>query len=243
MRLTTLPREMLDRRSFSVFDDFLWYISPHLWTNLASDGGVTAFAQSDAVTGIIQGATGATDNNEIAVRSTNECWLFAADRPLYGCCLLQYSEANTDDANVAFGFADAMGVNLLGDDGAGDAINSSGVLIFKVDGETVWRCACENNGTVVETQSTKTAGGSAYQLLEIEGASVDGTNYSFTYYMDGVELRDTNNRPIVHTLAYASATEMRVGTYVKAGSANSETVNVDFMGASMLRQRGASAIL
>lgn len=243
MRILQQAREVFERRQFKLWDDFSYYTSGELWTNLAVDGGVTAFAESDAVSGVIQGATGATDNNEIGIFTTVEQFLLSADRPIYGCALLQYTEANTDDANVAVGFANAAGANLLSDDGAGDNINSSGILIFKVDGGTVWRCACENNGTIVETESTRTAGGATYQLLEIFGSPVDGTNYSFTYFVDGVELRDTNNRPIQHTLAYASATEMDFGAYVKAGSANSETLNIDFLGAVQLRQRGASVIL
>lgn len=220
------------RTQVELFDDFFHYGSGEtLWTNLSADAGVTAFAEGDSENGRIQGATGATDNNEVMARSTNEFALFQADYNFVFESRIQFTEANTDDANVAVGLADAAGANLLSDDGGGDNINSSGVLIFKVDGGTVWRCACENNGTIVETASVQTAGVSSYQVLRIVGKAVDATNMEFTYFLDGEPLRDSNNRPIKHTLAYASATEMRlVAGYVKAGGANSETLNIDYCG-------------
>lgn len=238
-KLLHMARDFFERGQFTIWDDFAYYTSAETWTNLAADGGVTAFAHSDAVGGVIVGQTAATNNNEIGIFTTAECFLLAADRPLYGCALLQWTEANTDDANVAFGFADAAGANLLSDDGGGDNINSTGILIFKVDGETTWRVAAENNGTIRETLSTKSSSSTAYQLLEIFGHSVNGTDYEFTYYVDGLPLlADGTNRPITHTLAYASATEMDFGAYIKAGSANNETLNIDFLGASIGRNRG-----
>ena len=37
-----------NRDQIELWDDFVWYLSPHVWTNLAADAGVTAFAISDA---------------------------------------------------------------------------------------------------------------------------------------------------------------------------------------------------
>lgn len=220
------------RYQTELFDDFHNYGSGEShWTNLAVDGGITAFAEGDSRNGRIQGATGATDNNEIACRSTNELGIFVADYAFIYEVRLQYTEANTDDANVAIGLADAAAANLLSDNGGGDNINDSGVLIFKVDGGTVWRTACEiAGGTPTETASVQTAGGSAYQVLRIEGKAVDATNMRFTYFLDGNSLTDSNNRPISHLYAYASATEMRlVAGYLKAGDTNSETLNLDYV--------------
>ena len=230
MRLLNSPRVLLDaRNNFEIFDDFGYYNSADFWTNLAADGGVTGFAEGDAEHGRIQGATGATNNNEIACRSTNEVALFQADGTMILEARIQFTEVNTDDANFAVGMADAAGADLLSDDGGGDNINSSGALIFKVDGETVWRCACENNGTIKETQSIQTAGGASYQTLGIEVRDVDGTNVEITYFLDGAALTDSSNAPIKHTLAFASSTEMRlVAGYMKAGGATTETPNLDY---------------
>lgn len=231
-RLLNQPRTLLDaRRNYEVFDDFTGYGSGEtIWTNLAADAGVTAFAEGDFEYGRARGATGATDNNEVMARSTNEVALFQADGTFIYEARIAFTEANTDDANVAVGLADAAGANLLLDDGGGDSINDSGALIFKIDGGTVWRAACEiANANTTETASQQTAGGAAYQTLTIEGRDVDGTNFEFTYFLNQEPLTDTNNNEIRHLIAFASATEMRlVAGYVKAGGANSETLDLDY---------------
>lgn len=216
------------RQQLTIDDDFDWYISPHRWTSLAADTN-SAVSVGDARGGILTVSTGdATDNNEAAIRSTNEVALFAADAPIFFESQIKFTDQASNTGNVAVGMADAAGANLLGDDGAGDAINGSGALIFKVDGETVWRCACECNGTVVETQSTTTAGGSAYQRLAIKVLAVDATYVEVSYFCDGIHLKDSNGVPIVHRLAYASATEMRlVPLYMKSGAAAAFTGTCD----------------
>ena len=222
------------RQQHEVFDDFYWYVTAHQWTSLAADAN-SSVAHSDAAGGILTIQTGdATDNNEAAVKSTSEVYKFAADATLFGEAKIQYTEHNTNAANVAFGFADAIGANLITDNGAAITANSA-ALIYKKDGTTVWYAYLENNGTTVETASTTTAGGSSYQTLAIEVLPVDGTNVEVTYYCDGQPLRDTNNRPIKHRVAYASATEMQVGVYGKAGGASTHTILVDYIYAAQRR--------
>ena len=93
MKLLTPPEQLREIRQFELFDDFLWHISPHLWTNLAADTNATVAIDADGVGGIVAINTGdATDNNEAALVSTNELFKFAADKPLMAECRLQYSE-------------------------------------------------------------------------------------------------------------------------------------------------------
>lgn len=231
--LDFIPELAYCRRQYGVWDDFLWMISPHMWTTLEADDNATvAIATGSNVEGgVVQLLPTTDDEEEAGIFTTNEMFIFAADRPIHAYGRIQYSEANTDDANVAFGLADAAGANLLSDAGGGDNIGNSGALIFKVDGETVWRCASENNGTVIENQSNTTAGGSSYQELEIRVSAVDARFVEITYFVDNVQLTDsTTNAPILHRLAYASATQMDFGAYCKQGSTNSETVNIDALG-------------
>lgn len=230
MKLNHFPRALFEASQHGFFDDFHWYVTAHLWANLAADGGVTAPAATDNAGGILSMATGATDNNEVAIKSSSEVFLLADDKPFVIEASLKYTEANTDDANVAFGLADAIGANLLLDDGAGPKTTFSGALIYKVDGSTVWKAASSKSTTQTLSTSITTAGG-AYQKLRIEGRAVDGTNYEIIYFVDEQPLRDSNNKMIKHTVAYASATEMQVGAYIKAGGATSETLLVDYIGA------------
>lgn len=195
--------------------------------------------KADGVGGILVINTGdATDNNEAAVFTTAEIFLSAPGKPQLHECLLQYTEANTNVSNVAFGVADVMGgANTLLDNGGGPATSFYGALIYKVDGETVWRCASSagtlsSAGTV--TQSTQTAGGAAYQRLTIRIEPISGAFNSskVTYFLDGLPLTDSRNQPISHTVAHGAAAtgEMNSGVYAKVGAANNGwTVLVDYL--------------
>lgn len=236
MNAAILPQHLREKADMIICDDFQWYVSPHLWTNLAADAGVTAPAVGDSAFGLLSGATGATDNNEIAFRTTNELFLMAAGHPMWCYGRLQYAEANVDDANVAFGFANAIGANLLVDDGAGVKTTGNYALIYKVDGETKWRARSRNSTQTTDNQSLATAGGSAFQEFEIRIEEFSSLQCSISYLVDGLYLRDsTTGDIIVHRLDYASATEMNLGGYLKAGGANSETLVADLVAAGHVR--------
>ena len=235
MNLVDLHDAELKRRTFFVWDDFVNYTSGGLWTSLAADTTATVTV-SDGAKGVLAIYTDGTDNNEAAVKTTKEVFLIAANKPIIGEAKLQYTEANTDDANIAFGFADAIGANLLVDNGAGPKTSFSGALIYKVDGGTVWKCVSSLSTTQTISTSATTAGGSAYQTLRIEIRPVTSTIAEVSFFVDGVQLKDsTTNKPIKHSLTYTSATEMQVGAYAKAGGANAETLNVDYIYAAQLR--------
>lgn len=236
MKLLELPPALRMRRQFGVFDDFLWFVTAHLWTSLAADSGASA-GVGDAAGGILALVTGGTNNNEASVKSTNELFLLAAEKPLLYEARLQFSEANTDDANVAVGFANAWGADLLVDDGAGPKSSFSGALIYKVDGGTKWCFRTSVGTSYVDTVSQHTAGGSSYQTLRIEirQATAGASGLEAVPFIDGQQMLDANGKPIKHALTYTSATEMNAGAYVKAGGANSETLNVDYIDADALR--------
>ena len=51
-----------------------------------------------------------------------------------------------------------------------------------------------------------------------------------TFFVDDQPLRDSNGKQIKHTVAVASATEMQVGVYAKAGNGTDVTsVLVDYV--------------
>ena len=235
VNLLDLHDAELKRRTFGIWDDFFSYTDAQLWTKLTADTTPTVTV-GDAAKGILALYTDATNNNEVAVKSTKEVFLIAANKPIIGEAKVQFSEANTDDANIAFGFADAIGANLLVDDGAGPKTSFSGALIYKVDGGTVWKVVSSKSTTQTISTSTTTAGGSAYQTLRIEIMPLDSATAMVTFYVDGNVLIDsTTGKPISHTMTYTSATEMQVGVYAKAGGANAETLNVDYIYAAQLR--------
>lgn len=229
MKLLDLPHGIEHRHQQEVNDPFTWYVTAHQWTTVATDGGSVAVGDAAGGVVVLTPSDGSVaDNDETYLKATNETLLFAANRSIIAESLQQYTEANTDDANVFFGFMNAIAANSIVDDGAGLKTNFSGCAIFKVDGGTVWKCISSLGTTQTISTSTKTAGGAAYQKLRIEWRAVSSTIGEAAFFVDDVPLIDsTTNRPIKHTFTYTSATEMQLGWGVKNGDTNLETLNVD----------------
>jgi hypothetical protein len=224
------------RRSNFIEDNFNWYVDIHQWTKLASDGSATVAHGGDASPPYVLLTTAATDNNECHLKSTNESFIFASDRPIFGETKILLSEAATDDANLFSGFVNAAGADLMVDDGAGMKTSASGFGIFKVDGGTVWKCWSSLSTTQTITTSTKTAGGSTAQVLAYEAQPINSTDIDVYFWVDGVQLQDTNGNKIKHTIVFSGATEMNYcPVYVKAGSTNSEIPRLYQAFASQLR--------
>lgn len=223
------------RRTFFIEDQFPYYIDLDLWTKLASDGGSSVAHVGDGVPASVLLTTGATNNNEAMLRSTNESFLMASDKPIFGSVRHQYAESNTDDAAIFCGFVNAAGADLIPDGGASMKTTASGFGIYKRKDTTVWRAWSSKSTTQTDTASLTTAGGSAYQWLKFEFQPISSTEAMCYFWVDGQQLLDANGVPISHSVTFASATEMHfVPCYVKAGSANSETPEVSSVYAAQL---------
>jgi hypothetical protein len=221
-------------------DDFDHIVTADRFTTLVADTTATAVV-GDAAGGILTLFTDATDNNEVAVRSTKELWKIVDAKPIEFRCRLQYSEANTDDANVMCGLMDAVGANAMVDNGAGPKTSYSGAVLYKVDGGTKWVFQTSLAATQTSTTTETTAGGSSYHAIRIVINPISSTVAEAIPYIDTAggncpqQMRDANGVPIRHTITYASATEMNCFVYAKAGSANAESVLVDYLGAYQKR--------
>lgn len=218
------------RLSHGYFEDFQEFVTGDRLSSLAADAG-SSVAVTDATNGILAIITGGTDNNEACVKGTKETFLMAQDKPISFEALIKYTEANTDDANVFVGMADAVGANLMVDDGAGPKTSFSGFGFFKVDGGTRWKVISSLGATQTITDLTaansldkqaKTPGGGAWQLLRIEFRPIDSTRGEVSFWIDRVLVAQ-------HDITYTGATEMQETAYIKAGGANSETLNVDWI--------------
>lgn len=210
------------------------------WSMVATDGGTASI--SDAVKGVLamtpSDAT-AGDNDEVYVHSTTELFKFLDGKPIIAESKVQFSEANTDDANVAFGLANAPAADLLVDNGAGLRTTGDILAIYKVDGGTAWKVVSSCNSTQTISTSTTTAGGSSYQTLRIEARPVANAQdvFEVSFFVDDAVLLDsTTLKPIKHRVDYStSPTEMSLFLGCKNGGTNAETLNVDYAGAWQLR--------
>lgn len=242
MKLVDLFPAFTARHSFGLMDDFLSYTDTQLFTKLASDGG-SSVAITAGAGGLLALTTGGTDNNEAMVATTNAVYSMADGKGLIFECRAQYAEANTSAANVAFGVSSAAAADLLVDNGAGPATSMSGALIFKVDGGTAFKCVSSKSTTQTISTSTLTAGSASYQVFRVEIRQVGDTAQDVaeaTFWVDQgnglLQLIDsTTARPIKHTVTYTSAAAMKACAYVKAGSASSEVLTVDYVAAMQIR--------
>lgn len=219
-----------------VYDHFTHYVTLHGGATVASDSGTVAVG--DGANGILvitpsDGTVG--DNDESYYKGANEVFLMAANRTINFACLAQYSEANTDDANIILGLLNAVAANHLQDDGAGPVASFSGFCFYKVDGGTVWNVRSSLGTTKTTTATNITAGGSAYHLFEIEFRALTSTVGEVVFLYDGQVCRDANNLPIKHSITYTSATEMQICLGVKNGNTNLETLNIDAVAAWQTR--------
>ena len=201
------------------------YPQPGL-TIVASNLGTATIA--DGVKGIVALSPGAADNDEIYMAAVNETHKFAAGAVFVGEALLTFTEAATNDANVIFGFTNAVAANTLVDDGAGPRVTGDYVAMWKVDGGTQWYAGVQSNGTQLPTNDTLvepkvTAGGGTYERLKIKVVCESSTKAWAEFWRNGA------NVETIH-FDYASATEMQLFCGVKNGGSNAETLSVDLFG-------------
>ena len=231
--LVNLPeaaKKMSDAAGF--MDDFHTYTDTAPWTVVATDsGGATLLDQVDGVIQLDASDGTVADEDEVYLHTEKEIFLFAADKPIIVEAMVKFTEANTDDANIMFGLADAWAANHLQDAGAGPLASYSGAVFFKEDGQTVWTVENSLAGTQKTTQLTaansldgeaKTAGGSWQKLrIEVEAHSI--TDHRITFKI--------NDRVVARHIGQdmTSATEMALGFGVKNGSANEETLDIDYV--------------
>src|SRR5262245_4349652 len=149
-----------DLENMIVWDDFTFDQTDLIWVDTISDVGTAAVGDNRKGLMVLTPADATvTDNDEVYLGSSNEVFLFLAGKPIYGRCLLQFTETAAGIYNCFFGFANAFAADLMINDGGGMRASGSLAAIYKVDGETVWRCTARVGSTVTITQSTTSAGG------------------------------------------------------------------------------------
>ncbi len=127
----------------------------------------------------------------------------------------------------------AAGTSPLQSNGAGPKATCSGAFIFKVDGGTVWKTGVSISTTQTLSTSDTTAGGSSYQLLEIDVNPVSSTLAEVTYYVDRQQLKTAGGRPgtslIKDQLTYTGGLQMNFFAAIMNGSTTPETLLIDYM--------------
>ncbi|MFI4875958.1 MAG: hypothetical protein ACIALR_11490 [Blastopirellula sp. JB062] len=202
-----------------------------------SDNASAAIGVADAAGGVLSIATGATsaaDNDGCYLATRGE--VLKMDRDFVLKSKFKYSEAGADVANaVAIGCRNNAAVGtILAADGGGPAADFYGAMIFKVDGETTWKCV-SSVGTAQQTHDTGIVAESAdFVDFEIQFSVLPGGAYGrFLFLIDGqvCTKADSNlNEPITHETPLGGATEMHVVCGGQTGGAAEETFYLDAIG-------------
>jgi hypothetical protein len=169
------------------------------------------------------------DNDEAYLGWTNKNLVPTNLKPIVFQTVLQFTEGNADDVNVIAGLMSTTAANALLDDGGGPPASYSGLVFFKIDGDTVWQVESSVGGTQTTTrlmattsldQKLKTAGGPAKQTLRIEFIPYTSTLADVLFYMDGILVAK-------HQWTYTGAVGLAPVVGLKNGGATTvETLNV-----------------
>jgi hypothetical protein len=230
MNLNRFTRALAELDTMYVFSHFTSDVASAELTTTATDSGTAAVGDTAGGVLLLTPSDGTVaDNDEVYVQTANELFLFAANKAIYGRARIKWVETSAGIYNVAFGFMNAPTANAIIDDGGGVKVSGSTLAIYKVDGESVFRCASACNGTSTVTKSNKSAVGATWYELEIICNDWDGVSMEVSFKVDGEYLKDANNVVIKHTVLIASATEMAMFVGAKLGAAtNNDTTSVDY---------------
>lgn len=237
-RIAFLPEPIAQAASYFLFDDFDWFVTAHRWTSTITDlGSATVSTGAAGIVPLLPSDGTVADNDEIYLASTNAVFPLAANKPIYAEARLQFTEGNTDDANVAFGLASAVAADLILDNGGGMRASGTLFAIYKIDGGTSWICTSRNNGVVTINTSSTSSTSSDYQTLSVEILELTGTTCTATFKVNGDYLRDATTLQVIrHNVAYSGFTAMQIFAGIKNGAITTvEQLNVDYMGAAMSR--------
>lgn len=228
-RLLNLPL------THGVVDDFI-IRDTTLWTATLTDSG-TANA-GDVIGGQVQLVPSdgtVADNDEAYIATSKQTFKIQAGKPLKCGVRLQFTEAATNAANVAFGFMDSVAANAIVDNGAGLKTSFSGAGIYKVDGSSLWECIYSDGATQTKSgqltasnvlnssKLAQSAGGSSFVTLEIALMPFSASKLSVEFMINGVCVYKMMER------TYANAAQMSLWAGAKNGSANNEAINIDWI--------------
>jgi hypothetical protein len=189
--------------------------------NTGGNGGVVALAAS----GVSPAA-----NDQSYLATTNSFFLPLNGQPIIAEAWVQYTELNTNAANVFFGLASGVAANLLVTANGGMRTTGTILGLFKQGGTSVWQAIARNGTSLQNTTSTQAAGLTTYQRLTVEVVDQVSLLCTVVFKVDGQILTDANENWIKYIVPYSGLTKcqlvlgVRNGTVVTGGG---ELVNMD----------------
>lgn len=215
-----------------VYDHFNYYVDADLWTKAVVGTGTVAHAGDDLGTTVKLFCTAA--NDAAVLPTTNELFKFTASKEMRAKGLITFTDVNTDDGHVFFGWADALAATTMADS-TGAITATDACCIYKLPDTTVWAFHTEINTSATASVSTTTAGGTSQQELEIRVTPRSSTVFEARPFVDGVQLKTSAGVAIMHTITLGTATAMDFGAMTKSNHANDFNVYVDLLYAAQVK--------
>lgn len=215
------PQAVINRSS-DLFDDFYQYVTTQNGLTTAPAGSGSVALESGNDRALI--STAATNNDGEGIRTTQAAFSFTSGQAHYAEAYIQFANQSGNNANIAFGFASSATLGIT--DGAAPTVACS-ALVLKLDGKAVWTVSTSCNSVVTTTDSTMAATDGKY-LLHVDIFNFDGLNAGVSVLVNGQVLRDSTGLPIIHKVPYASAAALYGTVQCVAGSANVQTMYVDY---------------
>jgi hypothetical protein len=246
--LTPFSGDLL-RSWLSIRDHFTDFEAGNFWTTVFTPASNSIIAVGIPGSTLPNGQLGfrlidSVANREAYIHSAS-LFQVQADKTLLAEAYLQFTEANTNQAAIVFGFMDSVAVGALQNSTGLPRAGFSGAIIFKAPGSNVWQTASGAGGAATITTSDQASGGSAFQRLRIQirgrtvkgfalgGATTTDVLGEVTYYVNDTQLRTLGQRPgfsfIKDYVTYTGAPLLQAMAGIKQNSNFPESLDLDYL--------------
>jgi hypothetical protein len=206
--------------AFELFDDFLgWLTTMNGWTK-GGTGGSLAIDET-MPGGVVLLTSSGTDNQACILGRTAEEFSLEVGKRLFFEARVLFTEENTVDSNIFVGLTQgtlADAVPLI-DDAGGEVVADDDLVGFvKSDQGTTWTTFTADGAAAYESNAVNTRESAAWVRLGFIATPVQ-----IDFYID-------HQKVATHVTTLPTAgEEMTAACIVKCGSANAETMMVDWI--------------
>jgi hypothetical protein len=231
-KLVDLLDQLKYRRTFGYMDDFDYFVSGNRWGTAETGSGSAAVGGGLGGILAITPSTGSpAANDAMYLDASGFTFKFLPNQPIVFEALVQFTEADVNQANVLVGLSDTSEPTAsLQNSNGGPATSYTGMMFFKQGGTNVWGCQTSIGSSQLTTVTTTPAGGPDAQTLTGQFEPISSTQAEARFFIDGLL--------VAKQLFNFTTTQMiRPLLGVQNGSANAEQLDVDYVAAYQLRYR------
>lgn len=165
------------------------------------------------------------NNDETYTGSGDLTFNLVAGKKLFFEARVKLTEPTANEANIVVGLNATLAANLMQDNGAGPASSIDQILLYKLDGEAVWRMSTSDGTTQNLESNIGSFSSGSWQRVGFAAIPADGNNFTVYGFVD-----DVLGGAV--TLDITNVGDLRVVGGVKSGAAEAQTLNWDYVAIS-----------